>query len=232
MNSSDHSRILAASLVGSVCLSANALADSVERYVSLDVHNPNAFVMAFEDFRGTGIMDGTEASLWAATFNGSDPTSHVLAISYDDYAELQRIDDRVRPSREWVDYLNAIDGTNELTALGMGIERYANGSGWHNHGAAMVFNMTVRDPGTYAPAFVELVESMENPGSTRLIEIRAGGEGATHLALITAPDFVTLNTFMDELFASDAYARFARKVGDIRTINTTSIYRRVMTWGE
>ncbi|MDX1482736.1 MAG: hypothetical protein R3315_13715 [Woeseiaceae bacterium] len=228
----DQSRVLATLFVASLGLSAAAHADSVERYVSFDVHNPAAFVTALDEFRGSGIMDGTEASLWAATFDGSNPTSHVLAISYDDYAELQRVDDRVRPSREWVDYLNAIRDTNDLMALGMGIERYARGSGWHNHGAAMVFNMTVRDPRTYAPAFAELVESMDNPGSSRLIEIRAGGEGATHLAIITAPDFVTLNTFMDELLGSEAYADFVEEVGDIRTINTTSIYRRVKTWGE
>lgn len=228
----DQSRVMAISLIASLGLSAAAHADSVERYVSLDVHNPAAFVMALDEFRGSGIMGGTTASLWAATFDGSNPTSHVLVIGYDDYAELQRVDERVRPSREWVDYLNATRGTNDVTALGMGIERVVRGSGWHNHGAAMVFNMTVRDPGTYAPAFAELIESMDNPGSSRLMEIRAGGEGATHLAIITAPDFVTLNTFMDDLLGSDAYADFVEEVGDIRSINTTSIYRRVKTWGE
>ena len=227
-----HYRLFAGVIAAATCISGTALADPVERYVSLDVHNPRAFVMALDNFRESGVMDGTSTSLWAATFDGSNPTSHVLAISYDDYAEMQSVDDRVQASREWSDYLSAIRGTNDVTALGMGVQRMARGSGWHEHGSAMVFNMTVRDAATYAGEFSRLIDSSDNPGSVRLIEIRAGGEGATHLAVVTAPDFVTLNTYMDELFSSDAYTEFASNVADIRRINTTSIYRRLMSWGD
>ena len=230
MNPARGARLLAAALTASIAVFGTAKADSVERYVSLDVHNPSAFVAALDTFRGSGIMDGSTTSLWGAMFDGSSPTSHVLVIGYDDYAELQAMDDKVRPSRPWIDYQNAVEGTSDVVALSMGVQRLARGSNWHNHGAAMVFNMTVRDAAAYGPAFTELVESMENPGSVRLIEMRAGGEGATHLAVITAPDFASLNEYADELFASRAYANFARKVGDIRRINTTSIYRRIKTW--
>jgi hypothetical protein len=223
-------RRLAGMIAGLTCVSGTVSADPVDRYVSFNVHNPSAFVAGFNAFRESGIMDGTTASLWGAMFDGSNPTTHVLVVSYDDYAELQNTDNRVRPSREWSDYLNAIEGTSDVTAIAMGIQRLAVGSDWHEHGAAMVFNMTVRDAASYATEFAKLIDSMDNPGSARLIEIRAGGEGATHLALITAPDFVLLNTYVDELFSSDAYRNFARKVGDIRRINTTSIYRRVASW--
>ena len=209
---------------------ANVSAQGVERYVSVSVSNPAAFVSAFDRFRSSGIMKGSTASLWANAFDGSNPATHVIVIGYDDYEALQDTDDAVRPSREWADYLAAIEGTNEVTALSMGVERLADGRGWHDHDAAMVFVMTVSDAGTYGAAFAELIDSTDNPGSVRLIEMRAGGEGATHLAAITAPDFATLNEYIDELFASDAYADFAAKVGAIRRINTTSIYRRLQTW--
>lgn len=221
---------VAGSVVVLACSIGSVSADPVDRYVSLDVHNPRAFALALNEFRESGIMEGTTASLWAATFDGSNPTSHVLAISYDDYADMQNTDERVRASSEWSDYLDATDGTNDVVAIAMGIQRLAVGSGWHEHGAGMVFNMTVSDPGTYAVEFTRLIESMDNPGSVRLIEMRAGGDGATHLALITAPDFVSLNTYMDELLASNAYRDFARKVSNIRRINGTSIYRRLSTW--
>ena len=223
-------RLLGGVIAAVTCISGTAIADPVERYVSLDVHNPRAFVTALDKFRESGVMDGTTASLWSATFDGSSPTSHVLAISYDDYAEMQKIDERVRPSREWSEYLDAIEGTNDVTAISMGVQRIARGSGWHKHGAGMLFNMTVRNAAIYAAEFTKLVDATDNPGSIRLIEIRAGGEGATHFALITAPDFTTLNNYVDELFSSDAYKAFARNVGEIRRINTTSIYRRVMAW--
>jgi hypothetical protein len=225
-----HFRPLAGIIAALTFVSGTAIADPVERYVALDVHNPRAFVAAFDNFRKSGIMDGTTASLWAATFDGSSPTTHVIAISYDDYAEMQNVDDRVSQSREWSNYLDAIEGTSDVTAISMGVQRLVSGSDWHNHGAGMVFNMTISNAASYATEFAKLLDSMDNPGSTRLIEIRAGGEGATHLAMITAPDFATLNNYVDELFSSDTYREFAAKVGGIRRINTTSIYRRLMSW--
>ena len=226
-----HYRVFAG-VVAAIGLSGAAVADPVDRYVSFDVHNPGAFVLALNDFREGGMMDGTATSLWAATFDGSNPTSHVLVISYDDYAEMQEVDERVQSSREWTDYLNSIRGTNDVVSIGMGIQRITRGDGWHDHGSAMVFNMTVSDPATYAAEFTKLIDSADNPGSVRLMEIRAGGDGATHLAVITAPDFVTLNTYMDELLTSDAYSEFAGNVSGMRRINGTAIYRRLMSWDE
>ncbi len=228
-------RIIAAGIRGialalALFAATNVSAQGVERYVSFNVSNPAAFVGAFNRFRTSGVMKGSTASLWAANFDGRNPATHVIVVGYDDYAALQETDDSVRPSREWADYLAAIQGTNELTALSLGVQRLADGRGWHDHDAGMVFAMTVSDARAYAAAFSELIDASDNPGSVRLMEMRAGGEGATHLAVITAPDFTTLNEYIDELFASDAYAEFAAKVGGIRRINTTSIYRRLQTW--
>lgn len=229
---SETPKIRLAGMIAAAAIMAagHAAADPVERYVALDVHNPDGFVLAMDRLQASDEMRGGRASLWGATFDGSSPTSHVLAIEYDDYADLQATDERVRPSTAWDDFLDASRGTNDVVALSLGVQRIARGSSWYNHGAAMVFNMTVRDPATYANAFTELVDSMDNPGSIRLIEMRAGGEGTTHLAIITAPDFVALNEYVDELFASRAYRDFVEEVMDIRRINTTSIYRRVKTW--
>jgi len=211
-------------------LAGVAQAQPVERYVSLDVHNPRAFVSALDAFRDSGAMDGSTTSLWAAMFGGSSPVSHVIVIGYDGYEEMQSIDERVQPSKEWDDYQEARAGTSDVLALSMGVQQIVDGDGWHNHGAAMVFNMTVSDPARYAQAFTRLIESSENPGSVRLIQMRAGGEGASHIAAITAPDFATLNNYMDELFASREYTHFADEVRSIRRIIDTSIYRRVRTW--
>lgn len=213
-----------------LCFATTAQAQSVERYVSVDVHNPSAFISALDDFRESGAMNGTTTSLWAATFDGSSPVSHVIVIGYDDYEELQTTDRRVQSSQAWDDYQDARAGTSDVLALSMGVQQLASGEGWHNHGAAMVFNMTVSDPGRYATAFNRLIESAENPGSVRLIQMRAGGEGATHIAAITAPDFATLNNYIDELFATREYSRFIDEVRGIRRINGTAIYRRVRTW--
>ena len=92
--------------------------------------------------------------------------------------------------------------------------------------------MTVKDPAAYAAAFTDLIDAMDNPGSVRLMEIRAGGMGATHLAIITGDGMAAVNNYLDRLLASDAYRDFAGKVGEIRRINTVSMYRRVRTYGD
>lgn len=230
MTTLETNRPLTGMIAAVILMAGPANADPVDRYVALDVHNPRAFVMALDAFRESGVMDGTNASLWGGMFDGSNPATHVLAISYDDYEELQRTDDHVRSSREWADYQRAIDGASDLVGLSMGIERFADGSDWHEHGAGITFNMTVSDPATYAAEFEKLIDAADNPGAVRLIEVRAGGQGATHFAIVTAPDFVTLNNYLDELFDSDGYRDFAGKVGGIRRINTTSIYRQLQSW--
>ncbi len=54
----------------------------------------------------------------------------------------------------------------------MAVERLRDGSGWRKHGALAAFIMTVTDPATYTAAFAELIDSSENPGSVRLMELR------------------------------------------------------------
>ena len=210
--------------------SSSQSARSAASGVEPEGDNPTAFVSALDTFFESGSMDGTTTSLWSAMLDGSSPVSHVLVIGYDDYEEMQMVDDRVQPSKAWDDFQEARAGTSDVLALSMGVQQIADGDGWHNHGAAMVFNMTVSDPARYAAAFSRLVESSENPGSVRLIQMRAGGEGATHIAAITAEDFASLNNYIDELFASREYARFSDEVRSIRRINGTAIYRRIKTW--
>ena len=121
---------------------------------------------------------------------------------------------------------------SELTSSAYQNQRVVNGSGWRNHGAAAVVFLTVRDPATYTAAFAELSGAMDNPGSVRLMEIRAGGMGTTHLAILTGSGTAAVNEYMDELLASDAFADFVAKVGEIRSVITASMFRRVKTYGD
>lgn len=222
--------MLASSALLWLAAGTHAVADPVERVVSLDVHNPGAFLLAMDELQASNVMGDGQRSLWAAVFDGSNPTSHVIVISYDDYQDLQDTDRRVFESKAWSDYQQKSRGALDLVSVAMGIQRITKGSGWHNHGYAMVYVMSVSDPATYAQEFSKLVDAMDSPGSIRLMEMRAGGEGTTHIVVVTAPDFVSLNEFTDQLQASRAYADFVKKVRGIRQIRTTSIYRRIKTW--
>ena len=94
------------------------------------------------------------------------------------------------------------------------------------------FIMTVSDPAKYAEEFTKLVGSMDNPGSVRLMELRFGGQGATHAALISAANMTALNEYLDKLLGSRAYRHFTAEVADIRTIQNVEMLRRVATFGD
>jgi hypothetical protein len=152
-------------------------------------------------------------------------------IHHDDYQDLVDRGEQVAGHSDWLAFQHAVDGVSDVTSSILAVERLREGSGWENHGALVVFSMTVRDPATYVAAFQELIRSMDNPGSVRLMEIRFGGQGTTHAALISAAGFVEANEYLDELLSSDAYRRFVGKVGDIRDIRTVSYNRRIKSWG-
>jgi hypothetical protein len=208
-----------------------AQAQVVERVVGLDISNSRAQLAAMDRLFASDVMSGQKATLWASEFDGSAPNNHTLVVQHDSYEDLQSRGARVFSSAEWMAFQQAADGTSEVTNNLMAVERLRDGSGWANHGALVVFTMTISDPAAYTDAFTDLIDSSQNPGSVRLMELRFGGEGATHAALISATDFVAANKYLDELLSSSAYRSFSRKVGDIRDIKTVSYYRRIKSWG-
>lgn len=220
---------LAAALVS---ISGMASADPFQTTVSLDVEHAEALVGALDNMMDSDDLAGGKVSLWAAVFDGTSPTTHVVVAEYDDYAEYESRTARRLGSGDWARFLVAADDAATVTNTAMHIQRVAAGGGWRNHDFAAVFVMTVRDPAAYVAAFRELIGAMDNPGSARLMEIRAGGMGATHLAIITGDSMGSVNGYLDELLGSDAYRTFVRKVGEIRSINTVSMYRRVRTYGD
>jgi hypothetical protein len=124
----------------------------------------------------------------------------------------------------------ATDGTSEVVGNRMAAQRMIDGSGWREHDAMLAVSMTVSDPATYAAAFAEMIEGVNNPGSIRLMQMRYGGEGVTHTVLISAPDAVAANKYVEDLQDSDAFMEFAAKVADIRKVHNINMLRRIQTW--
>ncbi len=153
-------------------------------------------------------------------------------VDFSDYDEYDKmLSDRIS-NRAWAEYVQTLDGVVEIKSRAMAIERLRVGSGWREHGALAAFIMTVTDPATYAATFAELIDSSENPGSVPLMELRFGGQGATHAALISAEGPAALNEYLDDLLSSDAYRVFSGKVSGIRTIQNVAMYRRVRSFGD
>ena len=209
-----------------------AKADSLEAVFSIDVDNQGAFIGALDKLFESNDMRDHRVNLWATEFDGTDPASHVIVAEYEDYEAYETLSQRRRGSPDWLQYVLSSSGSASGTASLLVIQRMAFGKGWRDSNAVAAYIMTVTDPATYAAAFDRMFKAAGTPGSVRLMEVRAGGMGATHVALLNSTSFAALNEYIDELLASDAYRTFIEEVGAIRTINTVSMYRRVRTWGD
>lgn len=207
-----------------------AQADPVEAVYGFDVKDPSAFAGAFDTLFESDAVKGPRVTLWAAEFDGSSPSTHVVTVDFDSFQAMEEGNARRRSSDAWQRYVKAVDGISDLTGSMLLIQRGSWGESTGQHGAGAAFSMTVRDPARYVAAFEKMVKAYGAKGAMRLMEVRAGGEGATHLVLVTAPTLAELNAYFDGLFASDAYRAFAGEVGGIRELRTVSMYRRVKSW--
>jgi hypothetical protein len=215
-----------------LALTSAAQAEPVQAVHSLAVENSAAFLGSLDTLFESDDLADLKVSVWAASYDGSSPTTHVIVEEFTDYDDHDRKTAARVGSDDWPRFVVSSNHTYSNTGSALHVQRLVDGSGWRNHGAAAVFVMSITDPGTYVDAFNEMVGAVDNPGSVRLMEARAGGMGVTHLAIITGESMASVNEYIDELFASRAYRTFAGKVSDIRKIRTVSLYRRIRTYGD
>ena len=208
-----------------------AIAGPVESVIGLDVHNPGAFLGAVRNYYGSDESHGN-MTIWAVEFSGETETSHLAIGDFESYADYEKVTSDRRAGTAWVAFAAPLADIVDVESRLMAVERFREGSGWRNHGAMAAFVMTVTDPAEYVEAFTKMVDSSENPGSVRLMEMRFGAQGATHAALISAASITALNEYLDELLASDAYRKFADDVSDIRTIHNVQMLRRVVSYDD
>lgn len=210
----------------------SANADPVENVIGLTVTNPGAFVTSMDALFASGAMDGYELSLWANSFDGSNPATHTIVARFEDYAAHDRLTAQRIEHPGWAQFGLAVRDLSTVSSTAMIIERLAEGSMEPGHRAAVAFSVSVSDPAAYAAALSRMLDATDNPGSTRLVEIRFGGEGATHAVVTSAPSLAELNEWTDELFASQPYRRFAADVAPIRDVRTVSSYSLIKRWGD
>ena len=207
-----------------------AKAGPIEVVYGLEVSDAGALVSALDTLFQADAMKGNQATLWTAVFAGTRPSTHVVTATFDSYQAMDEAGTRRVNSDAWRQYMKATNGIAERRASLLLSQVGSWGDGGSQHAAGAAFNMSVSDPARYAAAFDKMVKSYGAKGMMRLMAVRAGGEGVTHIILVTAPTMAELNTYLDGLFASDAYKTFAGEVGDIRKIHTVNMYQRVKTW--
>lgn len=209
-----------------------AHAAPLESVLGLDVHNPGAFLAALEKFYGTDDAQGRKVTIWTVAFGGETETSHLAVASYDGYDDYQTSTDQLNSSPAWGRFVGSLGDVVDVKSRVMAVERFRDGSGWQDHGASTAFVMAISDPAAYLAAFEDFVDATANPGSVRFVELRFGGQGATHAVVISAEDSTSLNEYLDELLSSSEYQDFVGKVGNIRTILNVSMYTRLAGFGD
>ncbi len=208
------------------------MAAPMESVIGLDVHNSEAFMSALKNYYETDESRDGNVAIWRVTFAGESEISHLAIGNYEGYEDYEKTTSDRDSNPAWRAFVGSLGDVLDVKSRLMAIERYRVGAGWRDHGAMAAFVMTITDPAAYAAAFAEFVESSDNPGSVRLMELRFGGQGATHAVLISAVGSAALNEYLDELLSSDAYRVFVGKVGDIRTILNVEMLSRVVTYGK
>ena len=211
-------------------MATTASADPVENVIGLEVTSPGALVASLDRLFASGAMDGYELSLWANSFDGTNPATHTIVARFDDYAAHDRLTQQRLGHPGWAQFGLAVRDISSVTSTGLLIERFSEGRVEAGHRAGAAFIMAVSDPAAYATAFARFMDATDNPGSARLVESRFGGQGMTHAVVISAPSLAEMNEYFDELFAGDAYEDFIDDVGDIRTIRTVNNYTLIKRW--
>lgn len=209
---------------------STASGQAIETVYSLKYDNTDEAAAAIEELFEDDALRGSKVTLYAADFGVANGASHVVVADYDSYADRTRLDKMRIDSHGWANYMLKNQDTELVAADLVPVVRDF-GRPRHTAGYLVVFLMSVSDPGAYLAALGELDDAIGNPGVLRLVAIRTGSTQVSHAVLVGADSFEAANAYLDKLFASDAYASFADKVKDIRSIQHVEMFRRVGAWG-
>jgi len=210
--------------------SAYAQAQAIEAVYGVKFESTASVKAAMSELFEDNAMRGSKVTIYAHDLGVPGKATHTIVADYDNYAARDKMDKARRESHGWAKYMLATQDSKFVSGdLAVVVKDY--GKARHEAGYLVVFTMQVKDPGKYVTELDKLNDAVSHPGVLRLVALRSGPANISHAVLVGAADFAAANKYLDTLFASDAYAAFAREVGDIRTLQNVAMYRRVGAWG-
>ena len=205
-------------------------AQQIEAVHLINADSTNRAEAALDTLFEDDAMKGARVTLYQYSF-GDMNSSHIIVADFDDYDDYMKSNEKRLGSHGWARYrLMAQD--NEYLGSNLMAVVDDHGAARHTAGYLAAFAIRTPDPATYRQAITDLNEAAGNPGVLRLVAARTGNREATHFVLIGGEDFRAVNEYLDELFASEAFAEFSATVADIREVVSVTMYRRVATWGD
>ena len=208
-----------------------ALAQKMEAVHALDYTSDEVAKAALGALMKDPAMKGARVTLYAKDF-GDASSSHLVVEDFDDYAAYMSSTASRVASPGWSRYLLATNDNSKYLGSNMVLVVDDHGAPRHTAGYLAAILIQTSDAPKYRAAIAELGKALGNPGVLRLVQMRTGSAAVTHAVLVGGPDFKAVNEYLDKLWASDAFAAFAAKVGSIRKVVEIDMYRRVATWGD
>jgi len=224
----------AAAMAAAILLCAtNTLSAQVIQYVGCDVEQAGQFESMIDSiFDSMGAGYRPTVTLMQNTFNGPSPQTHTVLFEHENYEGVQTWARRMATTPSAQLMLARTGGNRECNTQGFVVERASWGDQDAEWGYVAVVPITTSDASAYTALLGELATSATGratPGATTLYESRAGTAN-THIVVIQAPDFASLNAYLDRLGQSDDFADFLEEATEIRTTGVATQSRRVRTW--
>jgi hypothetical protein len=219
------------SLATSMVLAASpAIAQEFEAVHAVSFDSSSHARAALDSLMKDPAMAGAKVTLYESEF-GSAPSSQLIVQDFGGYAEYMDSTARRQASPGWTRYLlETRDSKYHSSDLSMVVADH--GATRRSAGYLAAYLISTSDPATYAAAVADLNKAIGNPGVLRLVQMRTGDMGFTHVVLIGGADFKAVNEYMDKMYSSEAFAKFVAKVRDTRKVVGINMYRRVATWGD
>ena len=215
-----------------LCASNNVSAQ-VLQFIGCDVEQAGQFVSTIDSVFDS--MSGgyrPTVTLMQNTFNGPNPQTHTVLFEHADYGRLQAWAGRIANTPAAQLFLARTGDNRECNNQGLVIERASWGNRDTDWGYVSLVPISTSDAEAYSALLGELATSATGesaPGAIILYEGRAGTANS-HFVVIQAPDFASLNRYLDTIVQSDDFADFLEEAAEIRTTGLSTQSRRVRTW--
>ena len=199
---------------------------------SLEVADQNAYAADMDELMSSDWGQAFPGTVTLAhyTFNGYDDATHAVVINYENEADMAKGTDSF--------YEPAFGAFLAKTASNVqGVEQSLNRkliSGGENNPdnnkVYTLFRMQVKDPASYAKAYMKVTEAQQESGNMDgAYGLRAQIAGSqnyyTHYAFIGASSMQSAIEGMETLYSSDSFAVFQKEIGDNRKLMNTSMIK-------
>tara|TARA_B100000963_G_scaffold276288_1_gene244578 strand:- start:610 stop:1317 length:708 start_codon:yes stop_codon:yes gene_type:complete len=204
---------------------------------SVKVSDPAAYVEAMDELMSTkwGKSFPAAVSIHQYAFNGYDDATHVVILNYENPENLGKgtnsFSDPV-----FLSFLATTSSIAEPIEQALNMKLISGGDqDPAKNNAYTIFRMQVKDPGSYASAYSELIKAQEEAGNINGsygLRQLVGGDTRyyTHYAYTSAANIGEAMASAEVLYSSDAFSKFAKKVGDNRRLMNISILQNVTNY--